>query len=155
MSADVFFEDAMLKALAPRFPTNRSGQTSSRRLLASTAITGGVLAAMLVLAPASAQVVPTTRYWLPKPIDNNLRNGANHNVPGAFGVGTQNDVLVFGASTITSININFFGSTSVGSLQFDANGPAYTITATGGAVGWGEAGIVNGERLTIVNAADM
>jgi autotransporter-associated beta strand protein len=131
----------------------RAGSASARRaLMRATAITGGVLGAMLVLAPASAQ---TTRDWLPNPVDNNLRNGANYNVPGAFGPGTENDVLVFGASTITSININT-GPTQFGSLRFDANGPAYTITATGGfAWGWGEAGIVNGEKLTIVNAGDM
>ncbi len=120
-----------------------------RGLFEGTALAGGVLAAMLVLAPASVQAQNAN--WLAAPVDNDIRNGANYSTGVRPGIG---DTITFGASTITAININ--AAAGFGSLTFLANAPAYTITATG-TFGWAinGAGVVNGERLTIVNAGDM
>ncbi len=128
---------ARVAAVASRISAPR------RALMRATAITGGVLAAMLAASPAQAQIINST--WLATPANNNMNNGANWN-NGTVPTGSAS----FGASTITSLTLNMAGGDNIGDFTFAANAPAYTITV--GVFRLNGLGLVNAGNLTLIGA---
>jgi autotransporter-associated beta strand protein len=138
-------------AAAARFtarPTRVESISARRALLRATAITGGVLAAMLVLAPIKANAQAVNGTWSGTPANDVYTNGANWNggvVPNAAGTAT------FGASTITTLSVA--NSVQLGTMTFSAGAPAYTFIIGNSSIGG--LGIVNGRNVTLVSNTDQ
>ncbi len=108
--------------------------------LRSTALAGGVLAALLAASPALAQ----NATWLAAPGSNAFNTGANWST-GVVPTGTA----TFGATNIPALSIT--GNFTPGGFTFSAGAPAYTFTINvNQGHGFLGAAIVNGRNQTFV-----
>ncbi|MES5482673.1 autotransporter domain-containing protein [Bradyrhizobium sp. INPA03-11B] len=82
------------------------------------------------VATATRQVISVQPGWLATPANSNWNTAANWTVGS---VPTATDIAQFGASTVTTIDIN--QSTQVGGLRFLNGAAAFTFNVTGGAGG--------------------
>jgi autotransporter-associated beta strand protein len=111
-------------------------KSGRRRLLAAAA--GGGLLTVLGALPAAA----TDGTWLAAPATGDWNTGTNWTSSPTVPDGTAS----FGTSAQTTVS--FSATTSVGTIQFNAGAPTYTLVGNGQSVTLNGTGIVNNSAVT-------